>query len=198
MKKIFFIIFFLTAHNSISEQKILSIANVNSSIITNIDIGNEIKLLRVLNKNISLNEDDLKQSALENIIEEILKNSEIKQKKMDAENKKFIDNRYNKLVQEIEKKSGLIAQNLKNKIYQKIKTDHEWNDLIAQKYSWMVSVNMSEIDEKLNQKKGEYEDQNKFLAEKERLIMTEKNKKLNTYSIMHLEKIKRRSLIKFF
>ena len=87
---------------------------------------------------------------------------------------------------------------MKGKIYQKIKLDYKWNQLITEQYSWMISVNMNEINEKLDKIQKESTDTNKFIAIKEELIMTEKNKKMNTYSIINMEKIKKKSLIKFF
>ena len=198
MKKFLFIIFFFITSNLYSEQKLTLVASVNNFIITNLDISNEIALLKVLNNNSRVDDDQEKQVALENMINEILKDTEIKAKNIKLKNKELVDRRYNELLQKITENNKPISADMKGKIYQKIKLDYQWNQLIRQQYSWMISVNMNEINEKLDKIKKENTDPNKFIAIKEELIMTEKNKKMNTYSIIHMEKIKKKSLIKFF
>jgi hypothetical protein len=76
--------------------------------------------------------------------------------------------------------------------------DYKWNSLINQKYSWKININMSEINEKLKDRKNENEETKDFLATKENLLVSEKNKKLSIYSTIHLDKIKKMALIKFF
>ena len=198
MKKFLFIIFFFISSNLYSEQKLTLVASVNNFIITNLDISNEIALLKVLNNSSRIDDDQEKQVALENMINEILKDTEIKAKNIKLKNKELVDRRYNELLQKITENNKPISADMKGKIYQKIKLDYQWNQLIRQQYSWMISVNMNEINEKLDKIKKESTDPNKFIAIKEELIMTEKNKKMNTYSIIHMEKIKKKSLIKFF
>jgi parvulin-like peptidyl-prolyl isomerase len=198
MKKFLFIIFFFISSNLYSEQKLTIVASVNNFIITNLDISNEIALLKVLNNSSRIDDDQEKQVALENMINEILKDTEIKAKNIKLKNKELVDRRYNELLQKITENNKPISADMKGKIYQKIKLDYQWNQLIRQQYSWMISVNMNEINEKLDKIKKENTDPNKFIAIKEELIMTEKNKKMNTYSIIHMEKIKKKSLIKFF
>ena len=198
MKKFLFIIFFFITSNLYSEQKLTLVASVNNFIITNLDISNEIALLKVLNNSSRIDDDQEKQVALENMINEILKDTEIKAKNIKLKNKELVDRRYNELLQKITENNKPISADMKGKIYQKIKLDYQWNQLIRQQYSWMISVNMNEINEKLDKIKKENTDPNKFIAIKEELIMTEKNKKMNTYSIIHMEKIKKKSLIKFF
>ena len=198
MKKFLFIIFFFITSNLYSEQKFTLVASVNNSIITSLDISNEIALLKVLNYSARIDDDQEKQVALENMINEILKDTEIKAKNIKLNNKELVDRRYNELLQKLTENNKPISTDMKGKIYQKIKLDYEWNQLITEQYSWMISVNMNEINEKLDKIKKENTDPNKFIAIKEELIMTEKNKKMNTYSIIHMEKIKKKSLIKFF
>ena len=198
MKKFLFIIFFFISSNLYSEQKLTLVASVNNFIITNLDISNEIALLKVLNNSSRIDDDQEKQVALENMINEILKDTEIKAKNIKLKNKELVDRRYNELLQKITENNKPISADMKGKIYQKIKLDYQWNELIRQQYSWMISVNMNEINEKLDKIKKENTDPNKFIAIKEELIMTEKNKKMNTYSTIHMEKIKKKSLIKFF
>ena len=198
MKKFLFIIFFFITSNLYSEQKLTLVASVNNLIITSLDISNEIALLKVLNNSARIDDDQEKQVALENMINEILKETEIKAKNIKLKNKELVQRQYNGLLQKLTENNKPISTDMKGKIYQKIKLDYEWNQLITEQYSWMISVNMNEINEKLDKIKKENTDPNKFIAIKEELIMTEKNKKMNTYSIIHMEKIKKKSLIKFF
>ena len=198
MKKFLFIIFFFITSNLYSEQKLTLVASVNNLIITSLDISNEIALLKVLNNSSRIDDDQEKQVALENMINEILKDTEIKAKNIKLKNKELVQRQYNGLLQKLTENNKPISTDMKGKIYQKIKLDYEWNQLITEQYSWMISVNMNEINEKLDKMQKESTDTNKFIAIKEELIMTEKNKKMNTYSIIHMEKIKKKSLIKFF
>ena len=198
MKKFLFIIFFFITSNLYSEQKLTLVASVNNLIITSLDISNEIALLKVLNNSARIDDDQEKQVALENMINEILKETEIKAKNIKLKNKELVQRQYNGLLQKLTENNKPISTDMKGKIYQKIKLDYEWNQLITEQYSWMISVNMNEINEKLDKMQKESTDTNKFIAIKEELIMTEKNKKLNIYSIIHMEKIKKKALIKFF
>jgi hypothetical protein len=198
MKKILFFIFFFTIFNSNAEQKLTLIASVNNSVITSLDISNEVFLIKVINSNIKLNDNDLKGAALENVIDEILKNLEIKENNFSGVNQGLIDRQYNGLIKKLSENNETIASDIKNKIYKKIELDYKWNSLIKQKYSWKININMSEINEKLQDRKNENEEIKDFLASKENLLVSEKNKKLSIYSAIHLDKIKKKALIKFF
>jgi hypothetical protein len=198
MKKILFFIFFLTIFNSNAEQKLTLVASVNNSVITSLDISNEVSLIKIMNSNIKLGDNDLKRAALENAIDEILKNLEIKKNNFSGVNQGLVDRQYNVLIKKLSENNETIASDIKNKIYKKIELDYKWNSLIKQKYSWKININMSEINEKLQGGKNETEETKDFLAEKENLLVSEKNKKLSIYSAMHLDRIKKKALIKFF
>ena len=198
MKKILFFIFFFTIFNSNAEQKLTLVASVNNSVITSLDISNEVFLIKVINSNIKLNDNDLKGAALENVIDEILKNLEIKENNFSGVNQGLVDSQYNGLIKKLSENNETIASDIKNKIYKKIELDYKWNSLIKQKYSWKININMSEINEKLQYRKNENEEIKDFLASKENLLVSEKNKKLSIYSAIHLDKIKKKALIKFF
>ena len=198
MKKILFFIFFFTIFDSNAEQKLTLVASVNNSIITSLDISNEVFLIKVMNSNIKLNDNDLKRAALENAIDEILKNLEIKENNFSGVNQGLVDRQYNGLIKKLSESNETIASDIKNKIYKKIELDYKWNSLIKQKYSWKININMSEINEKLQYRKNENEEIKDFLASKENLLVSEKNKKLSIYSAIHLDRIKKKALIKFF
>jgi hypothetical protein len=198
MKKVLFLFFFLITHSLDAEQKLTLVARVNNEIITSIDISNEIAVIRLLNKNVDPNNPSVKQAALENAINEILKTSEIKKNNIETSNKNRIDQQYAELLKKITQDNPSISKNIKVKIYNKMQLDYEWNALIAKKYSWKVNINMNEVDQKLENTKEKTGDQSKLLAIKEDLITIEKNKKLSIYSDNHLEQIKKRSLINLF
>jgi len=198
MKKVLFLFFFLITQSLDAEQKLTLVARVNNEIITSIDISNEIGVIRLLNKNVDPNSPGVKQAALENAINEILKTSEIKKNNIETSNKNRIDQQYAELLKKITQDNPSVSKNIKMKIYNKMQLDYEWNALIAKKYSWKVNINMNEVDQKLKNTKEKTGDQSKLLAIKEDLITIEKNKKLSIYSDNHLEQIKKRSLIKFF
>ena len=80
-------------------------------------------------------------------------------------------------------------------LYNKIKIDYEWNALIMKDYSNNIDINMDEIDKKISQLNLSKEVIDK---EKEKMINQEKNKKISIYSKFRLNKIKNKSLIKFF
>ena len=101
MKKILFFIFFLTIFNSNAEQKLTLVASVNNSVITSLDISNEVFLIKVINSNIKLNDNDLKRAALENAIDEILKNLEIKENNFSGVNQGLVDRQYNVLIKKL-------------------------------------------------------------------------------------------------
>jgi hypothetical protein len=198
MKKVLFLFFFLITQSLDAEQKLTLVARVNNEIITSIDISNEIAVIRLLNKNVDPNNPSVKQAALENAINEILKTSEIKKNNIETSNKNRIDQQYAELLKKITQDNPSISKNIKVKIYNKMQLDYEWNALIAKKYSWKVNINMNEVDQKLENTKEKTGDQSKLLAIKEDLITIEKNKKLSIYSDNHLEQIKKRSLINLF
>jgi hypothetical protein len=198
-KTLLSVLFVFLTTVAFSEQKLKVLATINNESITNIDLLNEIKIIQVLNKgkNINFESENTKQIALTNIVNEILKNLEVNTLEIKA-NKNLIDEQYSKLINTLGENKNQVSAILREKIYQKIELDNRWNSLILQQYSWKTSVNMKEIDQKLKtiQKKDTNSEQSFNL--KEQILMTEKNKKISTYSNNHLEKIKKKALIKFF
>ena len=145
-----------------------------------------------------MNNEAVKKAALDNLVEEILKSSEIKKNNIGDIANNLIDKQYNSLLKKISQNNKSISPEIKKNIYEKILLDYQWNTLVSKKYSWMISVNMSEIDDKLKTAGEEINDQNKYQIKKNELIMIERNKKLSVYSQNYLEQIKKKALIKFF
>lgn len=186
-------ILFTYATEDLNAAEIKNIAIVNNITITNIDLENEVELIKILNdeKNFSYNE--ISSAALNNLIDEILKKEEINK------NNIYINlNNLNKDFKDFvnRKKNNKLTNDPFSKIlYNKIKIDYEWNALIMKDYSNNIDINMDEIDKKISQLNLSKEVIDK---EKEKMINQEKNKKISIYSKFRLNKIKNKSLIKFF
>jgi len=186
-------ILFTYATEDLNAAEIKNIAIVNNITITNIDLENEIELIKILNdeKNFSYNE--ISSAALNNLIDEILKKEEINK------NNIYINlNNLNKDFKDFvnRKKNNKLTNDPFSKIlYNKIKIDYEWNALIMREYSNNIDINMDEIDKKISQLNLTKED---TVKEKEKMINQEKNKKISIYSKFRLNKIKNKSLIRLF
>jgi|TARA_B110000503_G_C7167833_1_gene422758 hypothetical protein len=198
MKKIALIItFFLISSIASSVEKVIVVAIVNNFSITNIDIMNEIKLIQVLNNNIGAPNDILKEAAIKNLVDDIVKSEEVKANNIEIDSK-IIRKKYSEILRQINEKTNNTSESIKEKIYSKIKLDYEWNSLVSKKYYWNININMDEINEQIKEKKFEVQEADKRLALKETLIEIEKNKKIQVYAGNYLDKIKKQALIKKF
>jgi hypothetical protein len=75
-----------------------------------------------------------------------------------------------------------------------IKIDMKWSKLIRQMYESRLNVNLTEVNRELEKEQKNTEDDEKL---KKQLIVAEQNKLLNKFSTTHLEKSKKKYLIKF-
>ena len=194
MKKILFIfiIFFSTTANS--NEKIITLATVNNISITNIDLKDEMLIIRVLNNFKEIDKNTLQQSAFQGLVDQASKEIEITTNKIEV--KKGIATQALTNLKKKLNDNGIKSKRIFNKIKKKSETDYAWNVLISRKYSWKLNVNINEIEQKLIVLG--YVDSNnpETVKEKEKLIAGEKNKKFNFYSRAHLEQVKRELLIK--
>ena len=200
MKKILVYIFLLLITNAHSEvtKKITLVAKVNNFGISNIDLLEEIQIMKNLNTNLNNTDKQiLEKIAIQNLIDEVLKRQEIDENDIKLSDSTF-SKEYEQLIASIEKTSVIIDANIKKKIFQKVKLNNEWNQLINQKYRWNVNVNINEIEDRLKDTKNIPTDEKELQELKNKLINIEKNKKLEVFSKIHLSKIKKQSLIKFF
>ena len=194
MKKILyiFIIFFSTTANS--NEKIITLATVNNISITNIDLKDEMLIIRALNNFKEIDKNTLQQSAFQGLVDQATKEIEITINKIEikeAITTQTLTNLKKKL-----NDRGVKSKRIFNKIKKKSETDYAWNVLISRKYSWKLNVNINEIEQKLIAL-GYIDSNNpETIKEKEKLIAEEKNKKFNFYSRAHLEQTKRELLIK--
>ena len=194
MKKIFLIIF-LFLDNAYANIQIQTIVKVDEKIITNIDIINEINVIKTIFENFPKEKKTIEDLAVNNLINEIIKKNEIIKNNIIIQNN-LIDIELNKILKNISN------QNINDKILKliknKIELEIQWNTLISRKFSWKVNINMKEIDEKINKNKSISKSEKDLLDEKDKLINFEKNKKLQIYSNNYLNSIKSNSLIKFY
>lgn len=191
IKKILFFYIIINLFNYLYASTYKIIATINNDPITQMDLNYEIKILSILNKReISKEQFNV---ALNNLIEQRIKNREIAQNKIEIENT-LINNQFLKVSKNLNLDLNHIDKNLIFLIKKKIKIDNQWNKLIIQKYGWKINVNMKEIDQKLKEKyKGNYSNEIK-----DGFILQEKNKKVAVFARYHLNKLKEQSLIKFY
>jgi len=201
-KKIFlllFFVFFLT--NSIAKQLTNNvIVSIDNSIITDLDINKEINFLNFINKDQANNNPELfKKEIINSLIDRKIKDIETNYFKIEVSEKEVENNLYNylermKINNEI--LNSFYNQNEIEKDYLKniIKIDMKWTKLIRQMYESRLNVNLTEVNRELEKEQKNTEDDEKL---KKQLIVAEQNKLLNKFSTTHLEKSKKKYLIKF-
>ena len=153
------ILFFFTTNN-LQSNEIYIVSKVNNQIITNEDVGNEIKYLILLNPKIKkLSENDLFFLSKNSLIREKIKEIEIK-KYYNLDNdypfvKKLVDRFIRKLnldtLEQLKKElkdNGLSYE----EILIKIKIESLWNNLIFKKYVSQVKIDEEKIKLDLKQK----------------------------------------------
>ena len=195
MKKIFlfiFIIFFSFAVNS--NEKIVTLATVNNISITNIDLKDEMLIIKTLNNFKEIDQKTLQQSAFQGLLDQAIKEIEIRDNKIEIKDK--IENQALINFKKKLNDSGIKSKRIYNKIKKKAQIDYAWNILISKKYGWKLNVNINEIEQKLIGLGFVDSNNLETIKEKNKLIAQEKNKKFNFYSRTHLEQTKRELLIK--
>jgi len=194
MKKFFFLsfLFFQITH---ANPEIFTIATVNQTIITNLDIKYEISLLKILNKDLIDKIKNADEFATTSLIEDSLKKEEIKKYKIEA-TKKNLDEKYYEIFNQLNINSNNLPAIINDKVLDRIKRDIEWNILISKLYTWKVSINLKEVEEILKSTNKDLETK-EYISKKEQIINNEKNKKLQIYSQYHLNNLKKNSIIKF-
>jgi hypothetical protein len=199
-KKIFLLIFFvLFLTNSKAKQLTNNvIVSIDNSIITELDINKEINFLKFVNKDQAASSSEpFKKEIINSLIDRKIKDIETNSFKIEVSEKEIENNLYSylermKINNEI--LNSFYNQNEIEKDYLKniIKIDMKWSKLIRQMYESRLNVNLTEVNRELEKKDAE--DDEKL---KKQLIITEQNKLLNKFSATHLEKSKKKYLIKF-
>ena len=201
-KKIFLLIlFFFIFTNAYAKQLTNNvIVSIDNSIITDLDINKEINFLKFLNKDQVINNPEVfKREIINSLVDRKIKDIETNNLKIEVPEKEVENNLYNylermKINNEI--LNSFYNQNEIEKDYLKniIKIDMKWSKLIRQMYESRLNVNLTEVNKELEKEQKNTEDDEKL---KRQLIITEQNKQLNKFSVTHLEKSKKKYLIKF-
>ena len=201
-KKIFLLIFFVFFLTK-SEAKQLTnnvIVSIDNTIITDLDINKEINFLKFINKDQAANNPELfKKEIVNSLIDRKIKDIETNYFKIEVSEKEIEINLYSYL-ERIKINNEIINsfynQNEIEKDYLKniIKIDMKWSKLVRQLYESRLNVNLTEVSKELEKEQNNSVDDEKL---KRQLIITEQNKLLNKFSATHLEKSKKKYLIKF-
>jgi hypothetical protein len=201
-KKIFLLIFFVFFLNNSDAKQLTNnvIVSIDNSIITDVDINKEINFLKFINKDQGANNPELlKKEIINSLIDRKIKDIETNYFKIEVSDKEIEINLYNYL--ERMKINNEILNSFYNqyeieKDYLKntIKIDMKWSKLVRQMYESRLNVNLTEVNKELEKEQNNSVDDEKL---KRQLIITEQNKLLNKYSATHLEKSKKKYLIKF-
>lgn len=201
-KKIFFflLLVFIGINSEAKQIENNVLISIDNSIITNADINKEINFLKFLEKNNIENKNEiLKQIAVQNLIDRKIKDKESDFYKIKISEKELEDKFYNYLESMKINNEELDSFYNKNEIEKDylrkiINTEIKWSKLISQLYENKLNVNLTEIEKKLEGRSITNENSDKL---KNQLIISEKNLLLNKYASIHLEKSKKKYLIKF-
>ena len=176
------------------------LVSIDNSIITELDVNKEINFLKFINKDQATNTSELlKKEIINTLIDRKIKDIETNYYKIDVSEKEIENSLYNYLERikiSNETLNSFYNKNEIEKDYLKnvIKIDLKWSKLIRQMYEGRLNVNLTEVNKQLEQEQKNTEDNEKF---KNQLIIIEQNKLLNKFAAIHLEKSKKKYLIKF-
>ena len=193
---IFFTFYFLLTHPLKSEQYKI-IVSINDKIITNLDLKNEIEILKILNDNPNLKYSQIYNLALNGLIDSKIKQIETDKNKVNIENE-IVEKYFGIFLKNSQYKRENISEFRINIIKEKIKEDLAWNKLISNLYTWKVNINMNEIESRIDNILKEEKNQNNAKEIKSQLINEETNKKLNVFSRYHFLKVKKEMMIKYY
>jgi hypothetical protein len=202
IKKIFFILFLIIFNNETLAKQLTNnvIVSIDNSIITELDVNKEINFFKFINKDIAVNTSEvLKKEIIDTLIDRKIKDIETNFYKIDVSEKEIENSLYNYLERikiTTETLNSFYNKNEIEKDYLKnvIKIDLKWAKLIRQMYESRLNVNLTEVNRQLEQEQKNSDDNEKF---KNQLITIEQNKLLNKFAATHLEKSKKKYLIKF-
>jgi hypothetical protein len=201
-KKIFiFIGLILFFYNSPSKSVTNNvIATIDNTIITELDLKKEIEYIKFINKSeIDSNSEKVRRNIIETLIDRKIKKIEIDKAKIEITEKEMENYTYNylmnyKINDEILNSFFNTQQIEKNYLKNLIIVEMGWTKLIREIYESRININITEINEEVKKESKNSEDSEKI---KNQIINLEKNKVLNKFSTTHLEKSKKKYLIKF-
>ena len=184
---LFIFVFFSTnLQSSINNSIIISVGN---SPITSLDLLKEMKLISFVTKNKinDSNKEQIKQMAVQSLIKRKIKEIEITKYEINNYNAKDLENMIERTSRNLGvDKNGLAILmrnnnlNIKN-LEDKYKIDLKWNTLIFELYKNKISLNMSDIEKKINSRLEKLDSNRKFLLSE---IEIQKEGKYNLDFIM--------------
>jgi hypothetical protein len=203
-KKIFFFIYIiLNLLFNISSVKSLSnnvIVTIDNVIITELDLKKEIEFIKFINKSdVDINSTKVKKEIIESLIDRKIKKIEVDNAKIEISEKEIENYTYNylanskinaELLNNFYKDNQLENDYLKNII----NIDTRWIKMMRQLYESRININLTEVNEQIKKEIQNTDDDDKL---RNQIMSSEKNKILNKFSTTHLEKSKRKYLIKF-
>ena len=165
------IIFFLLTSNSFSKINNSVIISVGDLPITYLDLVKEMRLIALMsnNKIDDSNKEQFKNIAVQALIKRKIKEIEIKKFKVENYSTKDLDNLILKTsknigtdkkgLQQLMKQNNLDLERLKSQFV----IDLKWNTLIFELYKNKISLNMDEIEEKINIEVNKNKSNKRFL-----------------------------------
>jgi hypothetical protein len=202
-KRIFLILIFYIFFVNKSESKQLSnniIVSIDNLIITELDINKEINFIKFIKSGeINMNEEVLKKEAINILIDRKIKDIESSFFKIEVQEKEVENSLYNLLNELKTNNENLNSFYIKHEIEKDyvrniVRIDLKWSKLIRQLYQSRINVNMTEINKDIKKDIKNTETDERL---EQNILINEQNKLLNKFSITHLEKSKKKYLIKF-
>ena len=195
---IIFILFFLNSPSRSVTNNVL--VTIDNSIITELDLKKEIEFIKFINKSeIDGNSEKVRKDIIQSLIDKKIKKIEIDNSKIETTEKEIEDYTYNylsnnKINDEILNDFYASKQIEKDYLKNMIIIEIGWIKLIRKIYENRININLTEINEEIKKQSKNSEDVEKITNQ---IIDLERNKVLNKFSVTHLEKSKKKFLIKF-
>jgi hypothetical protein len=173
---------------------------IDNSIITELDLKKEIDFIKFINKTeIVGNSEKVRKEIIEGLIDKKIKKIEIDNAKIEITEKEIENYTYNyllnnKINNEILFDFYTSKQIEKDYLRNMLIIEIGWIKLIRKIYESRININLTEINEEIKNESKNSEDLEKF---KNQIIDLEKNKVLNKFAVTHLDKSKKKYLIKF-
>jgi hypothetical protein len=201
-KKVFifiiFILFYFSSPSISVTNKVL--VTIDNSIITELDLKKEIEFIKFINKSqIDENSEKVRKDIIENLIDKKIKKIEIDNAKIEITDKEIENYTYNylsnnKINYEILNAFYTVKQIEKDYLKNIIIIEIGWIKLIRRMYESRININLTEINEEIKKESINTENIEKFKNQK---IDLERDKVLNKFAVTHLDKSKKKYLIKF-
>jgi hypothetical protein len=201
-KKIILILLFFFFFNK-SQSKELNnhiIVSIDNLIITELDLNKEINFIKfVRSGEVNINSEVLKKEAIETLIDRKIKDIETNMLKIEVQEKEVENNLYRYLTELKTNNENLNFFYIEHEIEKDylrniVRVDMRWSKLIRQLYESRININMTEISKEVEKDKKNAEEDTQL---KNKILINEQNKLLNKFSLTHLEKSKKKYLIRF-